>query len=293
MTQSLWYLRYEDQVYGPFPAPQVEEALKRGEVSPDWEISLNEVDWLSIAESGQFKVDKAAEKATWSEGETEETASWRDQRQQARQRWLHEGVVVTDAARDPAQDAAARNSIAHDHIRTDALLQAEKTKRPSPWAAILALGLLAGIGVAVWLGQRDKPIQAGISQVANCATALIDGVNWSGCDKRGYSQPTAKGRNAHLDKSRIDDSHLKGADLAYASLRNASLRNAELTHVNLTGADLTGADLTGADLSGADLRYAVLTAANLTGTRLDAAQLGKAAWSDGRVCAEGSVGECR
>lgn len=293
MTQSLWYLRHDGQVFGPFPAPQVDEALKKGEVSPDWEISLNEVDWLSIAESGQFKIEKAA----WSEGDTEETASWRDQREQARQRWLQEGAVVTDAARDPVQDAAARNSVAHDHIRTDALLQAEKTKRASPLAAILALGLLAGIGVTVWLGQGDKPIQAGIGQVANCAAALSDGVNWTGCDKRGYAQPGGEGRNAgrnaRLDKSRIDDARLKGADLAYASLRNASLRNAELANVNLTGADLTGADLTGADLSGADLRYAVLTAANLTGTRMDDAKLDKATWSDGRICAEGSLGECR
>ena len=289
MTQSLWYLRHEGRVFGPFPAPQVDEALKKGEVSPDWEISLNEVDWLSIAESGQFTADKAA----WSEGDTEETASWRDQREQARQRWLHEGAVITDVAHDPARDAAARNSIAHDHIRTNALLQAEKTRRASPWAAILALGLLAVVGVTVWLGQGDKPIQAGIGQVANCASALRDGVNWTGCDKRGFVQVGAKGRNARLDKTRIDDAHLKGADLAYASLRNVSLRNAELTNVNLTGADLTGADLTGADLSGADLRYAVLTAAKLTGTRMDSAQLDKATWNDGRICAEGSTGECR
>lgn len=296
MTQSLWYLRHDGQVFGPFPAPQVDEALKKGEVSPDWEISLNEVDWLSIAESGQFK----AEKIGWSEGDAQqqqETASWRDQRQQARERWLQEGPVVTDVAHDPARDAAARNSIAKDHIRTHALLEAEKTKRTSPWVAFLGLGLLAGVGVTVWLGQRDKPIQAGISQVANCAAALSDGVNWSGCDKRGYAQPGGEGRiagrNAHLDKSRIDDARLKGADLAYASFRNTSLRNAELANVNLTGADLTGADLTGADLSGADLRYAVLTAANLTGTRMNAAKLDKATWNDGRICAEGSTGECR
>jgi len=289
MTQSLWYLRHEGQVFGPFPAPQIEEALNTGEVSPDWDISLNEIDWLSIADSGQFKAGKAAS----IESATQETASWRDQRQQARERWLQEGAGVTEVAHDPVQDAAARNSIVHDHIRTEALLQAEKGKRTSPWMALLALVLLAGIGVTVWLGQRDKPIQAGISAAINCAAALSDGVNWTACDKRGYSQAGVKARNARLDKIQFQDARLKGADLAYASLRRASLRNAELGYMNLTGADLTGADLTGADLTGADLSFAVLTAANLTGARLDNAKLGKAAWNDGRMCAEGSIGECR
>ena len=27
MTQSHWYLRHEGQVFGPFPTPQIEEAL--------------------------------------------------------------------------------------------------------------------------------------------------------------------------------------------------------------------------------------------------------------------------
>lgn len=289
MTQSLWYLRHEGQIFGPFPSPQIEEALNMGEVSPDWEISLNESDWLSIADSAQFN----AEIATWNERDTQETVSWRDQRKQARARWLHEGAGVTEVAHNQAQDAAARNLIARDHIRTLALLQVEKTKRTSPWVGLLALGLIAGVGLTVWLGQGDKPIQTGISQAINCAAVLADGANWTGCDKRGFSQPGIKVRNARLDKIQLDDSRLKGADLAYASLRSASLRNAELVNVNLTGADLSGADLSGADLTGADLRYAVLTAANLTGTRLNTAQLGKAAWSDGRMCAEGSIGECR
>jgi hypothetical protein len=293
MTQSLWYLRHDGQVYGPFPAPQIEEALRTGEVSPDWDISLNEVDWLSIAESGQFTTEKTATVEASRLPQQQEMVAWRDQRQQARERWLQDGAVVTEVAHDPVKDAAARTSIAKDHIRTQALLQAEKSKRTSPWMALLALVLLAGVGVTVWLGQRDKPIQAGISAAINCAAALSDGVNWTSCDKHEFAQLGVKARNARLDKIRFEDARLKGADLAYASLRNASLRNAELANVNLTGADLTGADLAGADLTGADLSFAVLAAANLTGARLANAKFDKAAWNDGRICAEGSIGECR
>lgn len=288
MTQSLWYLRHEGQMFGPFPVPQIEEALKSGEVNPDWEISLNQSDWLRIADCAQFK----AEKTAWVEGDSEDSAAWREQRQKARERWLHEGSGIAQEARDPIQDAAARNSIERDHIRTQALLQAEKSKPASPWIVPLAFALIVGIGATVWIGQDDQPIQAGISQSVDCAAALSDGVNWSGCDRRAYAQAGARARNARMDKVVLDDARLNGGDLAYASLKNASLRNAELVNINLSGADLSGADLTGADLSGADLRYAVLTGANLTGVRLQATRMDKAAWVDGRVCAPGSTDVC-
>lgn len=289
MAQSIWYLRHDDQVFGPFPPAQIEEAMSAGEVSPDWEVSLNGIDWLSIADSGQFKTEPAA----WSNADTQENLSWHEQRKQARKRWLGESVNITDVVRDPAQDAAARSSIARDHIRTQVLLNEAKNQRRSPLMALLVGLLIAGIGIAVWLGQGDKPIQAGISQTVNCAAALSDGTNWIGCAKRGLKQPGAKARNAKLDKIQLDDARLQGGDLAYASLKGASLRNAELSQVNFTGADLTGADLSGADLTGADLRYAVLNQTDLTGTRFSNTLLDKATWSDGRVCAAGSVDSCR
>ena len=290
MAQSVWYLRHEDQIFGPFPVPQIEEAMKLGEVSPDWEISLNQSDWLSIADSAQFK----AEKTAWTTAEAEDTVSWREQREQARLRWLQDtGSGIAQEARDPARDAAVRNSIAHDYIRTHALLKAEKSKPVSLSIGLLALVLIAGVGIFIWLGQGDKPIQTGISQTVDCAATLSNGVNWTGCNRRGISQPGGQARNARLDGAVIDDAHLKNADLSYASLKKASLRNAELTGIKLTGADLSGANLAGADLSNADLSYAVLTGANLTGVRLTGARLDKATWIDGHVCAPGSLDTCQ
>ena len=289
MAHSIWYLRHEDQIFGPFPAPQIAEALKEGEVGQDWEISLNGVDWLNIAESGQFR----AEQASWLGGENAESVSWHDQRLQARKRWLQEGTGVTEEAHDPARDAAARSSIARDHVRTQALLREDKNRRRSPWILLLAVGVIAGIGVTVWLGQGDKPIQAGIGQTVHCAALLSDGVNWSGCRKSGHVQPSARARNARMDSAWLDGARLAGADMAYASLKNANLRNAELGSANLTGADLTGADLSGADLTGANLSYAVLRNANLTGVRFSATKLGKATWINGQPCATSSMDACR
>jgi hypothetical protein len=289
MVQSIWYLRHEDKVYGPFPPQQIQEALKTEEINPESEVSLNAVDWLSIADSGQFDIAVNPEIIDVSD----DSVSWHDQRRQARKRWLQEGASVTEVERDPVRDAAERSSIERNHIRTQALLNEANNKRRSPWIVMLALALVAGAGFTIWLGQGDKPIQAGISQTVNCAEPLRDGVNWTGCGKPGYAQSNVKARNALMNKVRLDDARLKGADLAYASMQSASLRNIELVGVNLTGADLSQADLSGADLSGADLRYAVLTKANLTGVRFSATQLDKATWVDGRVCAAGSTDVCR
>ncbi len=292
MSQSLWYLRHEGRVVGPFPAPQIEEALNLGEVSADWEISLDRVEWIGIADSTQFKAARAA----WMQGESRDSEAWREQRLRARQRWLQDvagGPGISLSAQSVASGSAATSFMDTDPIRAQAVLQARKSKRTATWGAVLGLLFVAGAGIAVWLGQSNKKIQAGVEQSANCGVALSDAVNWAGCDRRGIAQPGGVARNARMDKVLLDDAQLRGADLAYGSFKNASLRNAELSEVNLTGADLSGADLTGADLSRADLRYAVLTGAKLTGVRFNATRLDKATWFDGRVCAPGSTDVCQ
>ena len=291
MAQALWYLRHNGRVLGPFPSPQIIELLDAGDVTPEWEISLNEADWLTIGESGQFN----AVRAQWLENRQPETdkLSWREERARARQRWLKESEGLSDASvHDPRRDEQTRMAIQRDHSRTEALLEADKHRRKSLIAPLLAILLLLVVGIGVWWGQREKPIQAGIANVPNCAAPAAEGVNWTRCDKHGLQLTGMHARNAKLAGARLDDARLAGADLGYAVLVGASLRNAELSGANLVGADLTGADLAGADLTGADLQYAVLKAANLTGTRLDSAILDKALWSDGRTCAEGSRGQC-
>ena len=288
MTQSLWYLKQDDRVHGPYPVPRVAELLEAGSVDPDWEISLNGKDWLTIRESGQFE-ESARKWALRNEGDPD----WREERHKARQRWLGSEGVEAMPIRDTSQDERTRQAIAQDHRRTEALLEEERSKRTSLVPLLLGILLLLVVGIGVWWGQREKPIQAGIALAADCAAPASDGINWSGCDKRGLAQAGLKARNARMAKARLDNAQLAGADLAYAVLTGASLRGAELKGASLMGADLTGADLTGADLSDASLEYAVLKDGRLPGVRLDRARLDKATWVDGRVCAEGSLGECR
>ncbi len=288
MTQALWYLRHQDKVIGPYPSPQIREMLEMGEIAPDWEISLNEQDWLTIAESGQFEVVPRKPAGE----QDQELESWKVERDRARTRWLQEGAE-SPVSHDPSQYRKTRQAISNDHRQTEALLHSEQTRRSSPLMAIVVLLVLAVVGVEVWLGERDKPIQTRVSQHPDCAAPLEDGVNWSACDKRSISSPNRQAKNARMKRTLLDDANLSGIHLDYAFLSHASLRNAGLRGATLLGADLTGADLTGADLTGADLRYAVLQEASLEGARLDGAQLGKAIWIDGRDCPVGAIGQCR
>ncbi len=94
------------------------------------------------------------------------------------------------------------------------------------------------------------------------------------------------------------DCELKDASLEYAVLSGANLLNADLSGAGLEGAvliraNLTDAVLSGANLTYADLRDAVLTGADLSGANLTDADLTGATWTDGRKCAEGSIGECK
>lgn len=281
MTQSLWYLRHKGKIVGPYPPPRVEELLRIGEISGEWEISLDEQNWLPLAESGQFSRPEAT-----SHESAAQRLAWVEERQRARARWRGENEDEP-LPRDTQVDESRRQALGLDQQHTERLVSEEHARRPSRWIGLLALLALGAAGVAVWWGQSEKPIQAALNQAVNCEAPAAEGVNWNSCDKRGAALAGAMLRNARLDRARLEDARLAGAVMEYASAREANLRNADLRGAKLTAVDLSGADLSGADLSGANLRYAVIEGTHLAGTRMD-----HVVWSDGRTCAVGSVGAC-
>ena len=293
MSQPLWFLRQHpgDRVIGPFPALQVREFLQNGEISPAWEISLDEMDWISILESGQFTPEPAIPDAK--QGEMSRQA-WREERAQARHRWLKDTADISQAeAHDMAMERRTRQALAQDQFETDTLVRKQHARRPPVVAGLLAILVVMGAIYFIWQGQKgESGIQAEIGLVANCSAPLAEAVNWSRCDKRGLAAPNVSARNTRMERVNLERANLSGADLSYAAMVMANLRSADLKGLNLTGADLTGADLSGSDLSRADLRYAVLKDARLDGVRLEGTQLGNAVWPDGHQCGEGAVGQC-
>lgn len=290
MVQALWYVRKAGRVTGPFPAPQIAEGLRAGEILALDEVSLDGNQWEQVAESVFLKEPKPlpAERV---DGVDE---AWRAEREKARRRWRDDGPTPEAGAEvmaTPILDTIRLQALDNDHETTSALIAARARRRP-PWLvgllALLVLGLLA---VIVWRGQRNDLIQTPIHLTGDCAASVARGASWARCDKRASQLARAEMQSMNLLATRLDDANLNGANLSYANLASASLRNANLSGANLVGANLDGADLTGADLSQADLRYATFRGAHLEGTRLEGAMFGKTVWRDGGLCDR--PGQCR
>ena len=112
---------------------------------------------------------------------------------------------------------------------------------------------------------------------AACSDPAGMDVDWQDCDLK----------EVDLSYKILSGANLFNADLSGAGMEGVVLIRANLTGANLSGADLTYADLRDAVLDGADLSSANLTDADFTGTSLSGT-----VWTDGRACAEGSVGVC-
>lgn len=82
--------------------------------------------------------------------------------------------------------------------------------------------------------------------------------------------------------AKLEEANLKGLNLSGADFRGADLEKANLQGTNLSGCNFKNADLEEVNLKGA----------NIKGASFAGAELEYAIWTDGRVCAEGSVGGC-
>lgn len=128
---------------------------------------------------------------------------------------------------------------------------------------------------------------------AQCSWARMHGAQWSGRDLSDATLLSIRLDGADLSRANLARANFQVANLAKANLMMANLEDAHMHAVNLQEANLMLANLTGVNLLDADLRGANLRGAKLQKAILIAAKLDGATWVDGRVCAQGSVGECR
>ncbi len=128
---------------------------------------------------------------------------------------------------------------------------------------------------------------------AQCSWAVRVGVEAPGVDMHESS----------LASIRLDNANLRGANLSYSIIQLGSMKGANLMLANLEGAHMHGVNLQGANLMlanlqkvnllDADLSGANLRGANLNGAILMKAKFDNAIWTDGHICAVGSIGECK
>jgi uncharacterized protein YjbI with pentapeptide repeats len=119
------------------------------------------------------------------------------------------------------------------------------------------------------VGQADAQSGCRVGPEANC-----EGANLEGRDLRGVN----------LRRANLRGANLRGANLAGADLGNADFSGADMRFVNLGGAALFGTKMVGTNLTGAGLRFQDLKSDT---------DVSRALMPDGKMCAEGSVGDCR
>ncbi|NWG87575.1 MAG: pentapeptide repeat-containing protein [Hydrogenophilaceae bacterium] len=292
-THHRWYVRKHGKVAGPFPHAQIDEYLVLGRLLRSDEISLDRETWVSIQDSGYFPEGPSMVQAV----EPGEENAWEVERARARHRWLDERLYATPEAEAERRRAEPEpeplQALRHDHQVTKEMILAERRQGPKVWLGLLTIVAIAAAAGGIWYGQGEGMVLVKSQLGPPDCNASGPGVNWTGCVKTAVNLQGARLRHSHMDGSKLDEANLRVADLSFSTLTRASLRAANLEGAALRAADFTGADLTGANLGATDLTYATFTGAKVDGVRLEGARLDKAAWVDGRICAEGSVGACR
>ena len=128
---------------------------------------------------------------------------------------------------------------------------------------------------------------------AQCSWAILIDLTAPGVDMHESSLASARLDRSNFERANFARSIFQLANLKDTNLRLSNLEHAHLHGVNLQNANLMLANLTGASLFDADLSGANLRGANLQGAILIKAKFDNAIWTDGRICAQGSIGECR
>lgn len=267
-VNQLWFIRQGGKVLGQFPVKEIAHAIAVGEVSLNDEISPDQVNWLPLDRFPGLAPEPPPQAPE--EVLDEEEKHWREERAKAAQRW--------------------ETPVAHQDFH-------ESARPLLKWlGAITALLAVAGLAALVaWQWQVPaKPSKALIPPpLPNCDAAPAPKVNWRGCNKSGTLFARRDFSGANLSQARFNSTDLSGSRFSAANLSQADLSYATLNQAEMARANLEGANLNFAELRGADLSHANLRAANLADALLDGARLDHATWPDGRVCAAGSIGQCR
>ncbi|HHI94956.1 MAG TPA: pentapeptide repeat-containing protein [Gammaproteobacteria bacterium] len=316
-SKQRWYTRRNDQIRGPFPAPQISRFILLGRIHDTDELSTDQLSWQKVSEvpvliPEELKADlsdpKAYERLMIARMREDERTA-RDRRDQVEKSDSTPERRSTDNGRRQDEEAAM---LRHREIKTAIAEAAAQRKHHYFLRGVLATLFLVSIISAAWYFQPWQERES-----TDCNARPQPWVNWDNCLMEGVKLVTADLRGAHLRNVNMGGADLRGAylggaDIAYANLVGANLSGAELAQAIMLGANMRNADLAGASLNTANLSYAILQGADLTNadlresdlsnadlsgatlrtSKLEGARLDHAIWLDGSVCAIGSIGAC-
>jgi hypothetical protein len=289
----LWYVRRGNVTKGPFPEGQISRDILLGRVRDTDELSRDREIWHPLPELPHLVPEVMRNVNTAEDREHLRLARLHEDERQRERR--HSGPVDPAIAeqrhgdrRRPEPEEMAKHRELREHLLS-AAAPVYATRIP----LAIAAGIVLLFGATYFWHKFDVPPPVS----RDCTAAPVPGVNWTNCLNEGATLARARLEGAILHSARlasanVERANLAGADLRYADLRGALLSNANAQNALATGTMLEGAVLDGADFTAADMRYVNLRGARLRGTILTGADVSRATWVDGRICADGSVGKC-
>ncbi|MEW7992233.1 MAG: pentapeptide repeat-containing protein [Candidatus Thiodiazotropha sp.] len=174
-----------------------------------------------------------------------------------------------------------------------------QTTHPNPLfqACCLLVSCLWALQASAWTDRITDGTHVNsvceLTPEAQCSWAILIDLQAPGVDMHESSLASARLDRSNFERANFSRSIFQLANLKQANLRLSNLEHAHMHGVNLRNANLMFANLSGASLFDADLSGADLRGANLVGAILIKAKFDGATWTDGRICAEDSIGECR
>ncbi len=297
LDSQIWYTRKGGAVRGPFPTGMVRRFVLLGRLDEDSDVSPDREAWFRLGDIERLVPEELKHLETPEDQERLLRARLREDERRRDRR--HDD---DDAGRERRRGSDRRGPepeilVVRRAARERELEHTAAAPRRSMVLAWSILGVvLGGLLIAGIYAGMSAP--RGTEPVRNCDASAAPEVDWGNCSLEGAKLDGAALMGARIDNADLHSAALRGADLtrsnlAYSNLSTADLRYANLSHAILLGTGLRSADLRNAILRQADLSYADLRGAQIGGADLEGARLDKAIWIDGRVCAAGSLGDCR
>lgn len=291
----LWFVKQDGVISGPFPLKQIQHDVLLGRLHATTKLSQNKQDWKPLSQLPQLLPEEIRHTASADERERLLLAKMHeDERSGHDRRMSGEESGADEHRHSERRRPESQTVLAHRQAKTDILEEGEYNAPPKGRLFVLmATVAMVGAFVAAYIFVPNS-----ITGEPDCSAAVAPKVNWSNCDlsNRDLVNANLEGAsiiNARLVMVDLQRANLRGARLAFSNLSGAILKYAEMQKTNLRGTNFQGADLGGINAQGADLSHANLYEANLKGANLKDAKLTGTIWTDGTVCATGSVETCQ